>query len=68
MSPKNPGFLSHDEGAGERSTKVDLVNDSNTRFVSSLGNAISSFQKDTSSELGCGLRYLASVVKEHYKQ
>ena len=42
------------------------MNDSNTKFVSGLGNAISSFQKDSSSELGCGLGYLASVVKEHY--
>ena len=59
-------FVSHDDGAGERSTKVDIVNDSNTKFVSWLSNAISSFQRDNSSELGCGLGYLASVVKKHY--
>ena len=65
--PEKPRvFVSHDDGAGERSTQVDIVNDSNTKFVSGLGNAISSFQKDSSSELGCGLGYLASVVKEHY--
>ena len=59
-------FVFHVDGAGERSTKVDIVNDSNTKFVSSLGNAISCFQKENSSELGCGLGYLASVGKEHY--
>ena len=59
-------FVSHDDGAGERSTKVDIVHDSNTKFESCLGNAISSFRKDNSSELGCGLGYLGSVVKEHY--
>ena len=64
---KNPRvFVSHDDGAGERSTKVDVENDSNTKFVSNLGNVIASFQKENSTELGCGLGYLASVVKDHY--
>ena len=35
-------FVSHHDGAGERSTKVDFVNASNTNFVSHLGNALSS--------------------------
>lgn len=59
-------FVSHDDGAGERSTKVDIVNASNTKFVSHLGNTISNFQKENYDELGCGLGYLASVVKDHY--
>lgn len=47
-------FVFHDDGAGERSTKVDFVNDSNTKFVSSLGNAISCFQKEIPVSLVVG--------------
>ena len=43
-----------------------MINDSNTKFVSNQGNAISRFQKDTSSHLSCGLGYFASVIKNHY--
>ena len=63
---KSRVFISHDDGAGERSTQIDMINDSNSKFVSNLGNAISRFQKETSTELGCGLGYLASVIKDHY--
>ena len=66
VTEKPSVFVSHDDGAGERSTKVDIVNASNTKFVSHLGNAISNFQKENSDELGCGLGYLTSVVKDHY--
>ena len=58
--------VSHDDGAGGRSTQMDMINDSNSKFVSHLDNAISHFQKETSIELGCGLGYLASVIKDHY--
>ena len=51
-------FVSHDDGAGERSTQIDMINDSNSKFVSNLCNAVSRFQKETSTELGCGLGYL----------
>ena len=47
-------FVSHDDGAGERLTKVDIVNDSNTKFVSSLGNAISCFRKEIPVSLVVG--------------
>ena len=43
-----------------------MINDSNSKFVSNLGNAISRFQKETSTELGCGLGYLASVINDRY--
>ena len=59
-------FVSHDDGAGQRPTQIDMINDSNSKLVSNLGNAISHFQKETSLELGCGLGYLASVIKDHY--
>ena len=55
-------------GPGERSKKVDIVNASNTKFVSHLGNAISNFRKENSDELGCGLGYLASVLSFHFIQ
>ncbi|CAH3162294.1 unnamed protein product, partial [Pocillopora meandrina] len=54
------------DGAGERSTRVDFVNASNQKFVCDLDNALSSNHKEDFGELGRGLGYLASVIKDHY--
>ena len=43
-------FVSHDAGERERSTQIAMINDSNSKFVSNQGNAISRFQKDTSAQ------------------
>lgn len=37
-------------GERERSTQIAMINDSNSKFVSNQGNAISRFQKDTSAQ------------------
>ena len=42
------------------------MNTSNQMFVSDLGNALLSYHKEDFGELGCGLRYLASVIKDCY--
>lgn len=42
------------------------MNTSNQMFVSDLGNALLSYHKEYFGELGCGLRYLASVIKDCY--
>ena len=63
---KSQVYVPHNDGAGERSTRVDFVNASNQKFVCDLGNALSSNHKEDFGELGCGLGYLASVIKDHY--
>ena len=35
-------------------------------FVSDLGNALLSYHMEDFGELGCGLRYLASEIKDCY--
>ena len=39
---KSQIYVPHNDGAGEQSTRVDFVNASNLKFVSDLGNALSS--------------------------
>lgn len=63
---KSQIYVPHNDGAAEQSTRVDFVNASNLKFVSDLGNALSSNHKEDFGELGCGLGYLASVIKDHY--
>ena len=58
-------YVPHDDDAGEQSTRVDF-NASNQKFLCDLGNALSSYHKEDFGELGCGLGYLASVIKDHY--
>ena len=37
-----------------------------TKSFCDLSNALSSYHKEDFGELGCGLGYLASVIKDHY--
>ena len=62
---KSQVYLPHNDDAGEQSTRVDF-NASNQKFLCDLGNALSSYHKEDFGELGCGLGYLASVIKDHY--
>ena len=56
-------YVPYNDGTWKQSTGVDFVNTSNQMFV---GNALLSYHKEDFGELGCGLRYLASVIKDCY--
>ena len=61
---KSQVYVPHDDGAGEHVQGLILM--PRTKSFCDLGNALSSYHEEDFGELGCGLGYLASVIKDHY--